>query len=97
MLAAGSTTERGGVIPKYFSDAAKHIEALAVDKARLDWLESRPDSGANTLEDRPLTERGHVFTNKQWVDASLGRLAKWDHFNAPTVREAIDAAIKANP
>lgn len=66
------------------------------DTVRLDWLEADSERGANTVEHWPASERGHVYANKQWEDGPTpgSRLAKWDHFKAPTVRAAIDAAMK---
>jgi hypothetical protein len=65
------------------------------DTIRLDWLESNPDSGVNTLSHRPPHERVHVYIEsgdyKEGEDGILS--VKYDHFYAPTVREAIDAAI----
>lgn len=83
------------------ADFARQVERenaeLARDKARLDWLDSKPEQGVNTLAHESAGRRGHAYVNKRWIERDGGKHAEWDHFHAPTVRAAIDAAMAMQP
>lgn len=85
--------ERYNEVRRELAAANARCEELEKDKERLDWLESVSERGANTLAHRVPNERGHVYTNVRWEKQPDGtRVAQWDHFYAPSVRAAIDAA-----